>query len=188
MKKSLGPKTLALPLPAWLVATYGADGAPNVMTAAWCGVLSSNPPSLGVSIRPSRNTYDAVMARQAFTVNFPSSSLAAVVDFAGMVSGDRYDKFKEASLTAVKSDLVDAPYVAECPVVAECRLSKTLELGVHTLMVGEILDIKAEEGLETPGGLDILKVDPLIFNPGGDYHKVGPPVGKAWSIGKALLK
>lgn len=188
MKKSLGAKTLAFPLPAYLVGTYDARGKPNIMTAAWGGILASNPPCLGVSVRPSRHTHDAVLNNLAFTVSFPPTSLAVAVDYAGIVSGDKLDKFQAASLTPVKGELVNAPYVSECPVVAECRLLKTMELGSHTLFVGEILDIKADEGLETAGGLDILKIDPLIFNSGGDYHKVGPPVGKAFSIGKTLIK
>ena len=188
MKTSLGAKPLAYPLPAWLVGSYDSDGRPNIMTAAWGGILSSDPPCLGVSVRPSRHTHGAILERKAFTVSFPPSSLAVAVDFAGIVSGKSRDKFKEASLTPVRSDLVDAPYVAECLAAAECRLYKTLDLGAHTLMVGEILDIKAEEGLAISGGLDIVKIDPLIFSSGGGYHKVGAPVAKAFSAGKALIK
>jgi flavin reductase (DIM6/NTAB) family NADH-FMN oxidoreductase RutF len=126
---------------------------------------------------------------QAFTVSFPNSSQATAVDFVGIVSGRTHDKFAESGLTAVASSLVKAPYVAECPVVAECRLFKSLELGSHTLFVGEILDIKADEGLESPeGGLDIAKVDPLVYNSGGHYHKVGASVGKGFSLGKALIQ
>ncbi|MDR1656768.1 MAG: flavin reductase family protein [Deltaproteobacteria bacterium] len=189
MKKSLGPQTLAFPLPAYLVGTYDTDNRPNIMTAAWGGILASTPPCLGVSVQPPRWSHAAILKNQAFTVSFPSSKLAVEVDYAGIVSGKKFDKFKGASLTPVKSDLVNAPYVAECPVVAECRLYKTLELGSHTLFVGEILDIKADEGLELDGSaLDIEKVDPLIFNRGGEYHRVGTGVGKAFSIGKSLIK
>ncbi len=38
MKKSLGPRTLALPTPVWVVGTYDANDQPNVMTAAWGGI------------------------------------------------------------------------------------------------------------------------------------------------------
>jgi flavin reductase (DIM6/NTAB) family NADH-FMN oxidoreductase RutF len=188
MKKSLGPKSLAFPLPAWLIGTYDAEGKPNIMTAAWGGVVASQPPCLGVSVRPSRHTHAAVLKNLEFTISFPGTSLALAVDFAGIVSGDKVDKFKEASLTAVKSDLVNAPYVSECPVVAECRLLKTMELGTHTLFVGEVLDIKADESLEDDGALDIQKVDPLIFSFWGDYYKIGERVGRAFSMGKGLIK
>lgn len=188
MKKSHGPKTLAYPLPAWLVGSYDENGAPNIMTAAWGGILASDPPVIGVSIRPGRATFDGITRTKSFTVSFPSAALAVETDFAGIVSGRQHDKFKEASLTPVKSSLVNAPYVAECPVIAECRLIKTLELGSHVLFAGQILDVKAEEGLETEdGNLDVAKIAPLVFTETG-YYRVGDFLGLPFSIGKDILK
>jgi flavin reductase (DIM6/NTAB) family NADH-FMN oxidoreductase RutF len=128
------------------------------------------------------------MASKAFTVNVPNTKLAAATDFAGIVSGRTVDKFAQAGLTAVKSDLVNAPYVAECPVILECELYKTVDLGAHTMMIGKIIDVKADEGLEgvAPALLDMAKVDPIVYNSGGDYHQVGAAVAKAFSIGKTL--
>jgi flavin reductase (DIM6/NTAB) family NADH-FMN oxidoreductase RutF len=184
MKVSLGPKNIAFPLPAYLVGSYGVDGKPNVMTAAWGGILSSDPPCLGVSVRPGRWTHAGIVKNQAFTVGFPKKNMAQVTDFVGLYSGKNRDKFKEAHLTAVKSLLVEAPYVDECPVVAECVLEKTLELGSHTLFVGRVLDVKANEHSLTDGKLDMGKVDPLVFSPGGEYYQIGSFVAKAFSVGK----
>ncbi|MDR1036159.1 MAG: flavin reductase family protein [Deltaproteobacteria bacterium] len=187
MKTSHGPKTLAFPLPAWLVGTYDENGLPNIMTAAWGGILASDPPSIGVSVRPSRATFDGITRHKAFTVSFPSAALAVETDFAGIVSGRQHDKFKEAGLTPARGALVNAPYVDECPVVAECKLIKTLELGSHVLFAGQILDVKAEEGLDVDGVLDLLKVNPLVYSQSG-YYRVGEFMGKPFSIGKKLVK
>lgn len=187
MKISLGAKTLSFPLPAFLVGTYDAAGKANVMTAAWGGIVCSEPPCLAVAVRPNRWTFEAIKSRRAFTVSIPNSSMAAATDYVGIVSGKNHDKFSETSLTPVKSDLVDAPYVGEAPVVIECELYKDLDLGAHTLFVGRIMDVKADEGISREsGGLDMAGVDPLVFNSGGDYHKVGESVGKAFAIGKSL--
>ena len=187
MKKSLGPQTLTFPLPVYLVGSYDQDGKANIMTAAWGGIASSTPPCLSVSIQPLRHSFEAIIKNKAFTVSIPDSSLVAAADLAGIVSGKNHDKFAMAGLTAVKSDLVNAPYVGECPVVIECELFKTLELGSHTMFVGQIMDVKAEERLETANGaLDMAMVDPITFNVKGDYHKIGASVGKAFSIGKTL--
>ncbi|MDR1309663.1 MAG: flavin reductase family protein [Deltaproteobacteria bacterium] len=184
MKVSLGPKTIAFPLPAYLVGSYDVDGRPNVMTAAWGGILSSEPPCLGVSVRPGRWTHAGIVKNKAFTVGFPRSGMARETDFVGLYSGKGRDKFKEASLTAARSQLVDAPYVDECPVVAECALEKTLELGSHTLFVGRILDVKANDGVLSDGQLDMGKVDPLVFSPEGEYFQIGSFVARAFSVGK----
>ena len=189
MKKSLGAKCLAFPLPAFLVGSYDTDGKPNIMTAAWGGILSSDPPCLGVSIRPERWTYAGIIKHQAFTVSIPNARLAPAVDFAGIVSGEKHDKFAAAGLTPVEAHLIKAPYVDECPVIIECRLINTLELGSHTLCVGQIMEVMAEEDIPAEGGgLNIAAVDPLLYNAGGDYHRVGESAGRAFNIGKALKK
>ena len=107
MKKALGPVTLAYPMPAFLVAAYDEEGKANIMTAAWGGICCSNPPCIAVSVRPERWTHKAIVARKAFTVCVPSAAQAAMVDFAGMVSGAREDKFSATGLTAVRSKVVD---------------------------------------------------------------------------------
>lgn len=145
MKKALGPVTLAYPMPAFLVAAYDEEGKANIMTAAWGGICCSNPPCIAVSVRPERWTHKAIVARKAFTVCVPSAAQAAMVDFAGMVSGAKEDKFSATGLTAVHSKVVDTPYVDECPLVLECELQATLELGSHTQFVGRILNV----GIET---------------------------------------
>ena len=173
------------------MATYDAEGKPNVMTAAWAGICSSEPLSLMVAIRPERWTHEALLARKAFTVGIASESMLAAADFVGMASGRRYDKFAAAGLTAEKAEKVDAPYVAECPVILECSLSRSVTLGVHTMMIGAILDVKADESCLAEGENypDMAKVAPLIFDAGSrNYYGIGSRLGKAFSVGKGLLK
>jgi flavin reductase (DIM6/NTAB) family NADH-FMN oxidoreductase RutF len=186
MKISLGPNTIAFPLPAFLVASYDPDGRPNVMTAAWGGIMCSEPPLIGVSVRKSRWTHAGILKHQAFTVNFPKSSQATETDFVGIFSGKDHDKFAKASFTAVKSQLVNAPYLEECPVLTECHLEKIIELGSHDLFLGRIMDVKANEHALTNGKLDISKIDPLIYSPTSEYYQVGSFVAKAFSVGKSL--
>jgi flavin reductase (DIM6/NTAB) family NADH-FMN oxidoreductase RutF len=76
--------------------------------------------------------------------------------------------------------------VGEFPVILECKLLHTLEIGLHTLFVGEIIDIKAEESvLDENGNPDIEKVRPVIYGTGNrSYYSIGCNLGKAFSIGK----
>ena len=48
-----------------------------------------------------------------------------------MHSGRDTDKFTALNLTPVPAEHVDAPGIAECPVIVELTLSHTLELGSH---------------------------------------------------------
>ena len=190
MKRSMGPETLVYPLPAFLVGSYDKNGKANIMNAAWGGICCSEPPCLAVSVRPARWTYDAILERKAFTVSIPGARIAAEADYVGIASGRNADKFAVAGLTPVRSDLVDAPYVADCPVVLELTLFKTLELGSHVQFVGQIMDVKVDENcLGADGKPDIRAIDPLLYDTGvKEYCRVGDMVGKAFSIGKALLK
>ena len=185
MKTSLGAKTLPT-APVWVVGSYDREGKPNGMTAAWAGICCSKPPCVTVSLRKATYTYGSIMARKAFTVSIPSEAYVSKADYFGLVSGRDVDKFARSGLTPVKSDLVDAPYVAEFPLVIECILLHSFEIGLHTMFVGEIMDVKADgEVLAEDGSLDVQKLRPFFFDSASRrYFKLGEPWGKAFEVGK----
>jgi flavin reductase (DIM6/NTAB) family NADH-FMN oxidoreductase RutF len=188
MKTSLGARTLVFPTPVFVVGTFDKTGKPNVMTASWGGICCSRPPCVAVSLRKATYTYWNILERKAFTVSIPSETHVREADYFGLVSGKSVDKLAVAKLTPVRSDLVDAPYVKEFPLVVECRLAQAIELGLHTQFVGEVLDVKAEvDALDPKGLLDIGKVRPLAFAPDAEvYYGTGSRVGQAFSIGRTL--
>ena len=186
MKRSLGPKTILYPTPVLVVGTYDIGGKPNVMTAAWGGICCSAPPCVAVSLRKATYSYHNIVHRKAFTISVPSEHYVKDADYFGIVSGKSEDKFAASELTAVRSHLVDATYVQEFPLVLECRLLHTFELGLHTQFVGEILDVKIDEAALDHAGLpNIEKLRPMIYAPEIQaYYGIGRHVGKAFSIGK----
>jgi flavin reductase (DIM6/NTAB) family NADH-FMN oxidoreductase RutF len=190
MKKSLGAKTIVYPAPVLVVGTYNAAGKPNVMTAAWGGICCSSPPCVAIALRKATYTYGNIVQQGAFTVNIPSEKHARCADYFGIVSGKDTDKFEVSGLTPVKSTLVNAPYIEEFPFALECKLIHQVEIGLHTQFVGEILDIKAEEGvLDEKGMLDIEKVRPFFFVPDArTYYRMGEFLGAAFSIGQDVKK
>ena len=190
VKKSLGPKTLLYPTPVWVVGTYDKEGKPNVMTIAWGGICCSKPPCVAISLRKATYSYGNILERKAFTLNIPSEAHAVEADYFGSVSGRNEDKFAATGLTPVKSEIVDAPYVKEFPLILECKVIHVLEIGLHTQFVGEIIDVKGDESVLDERGLpDIEKVKPFVFSPEvRRYHKVGDYLGEAFSIGKSIRK
>jgi len=188
MKQSIGAKTLAFPTPTWVVGTYDMNGKPNVMTIAWGGICCSNPPCVTVSLRKATYSYAGIMENKAFTVSIPSEAYVKQADHFGIVSGRDEDKFEATCLTPVRSELVPAPYVGEFPVVLECKLLNAFEIGLHTMFVGEIVDIKAEEDvLDEKGSLDIEKIRPVIYSTGNrSYYGIGKSLGNAYTIGKEV--
>lgn len=186
MKKSLGPQTLIYPTPVWCVGTYDQEGKPNIMTIAWGGICCSDPPCLTISLRKNRYTYGNIIDRGFYTVSVPSSQYAAEADYFGIRSGRDVNKFQVSGLTPVRSDLVDAPYVAEFPMVLECKLIHQYEIGIHTQFIGEILDVKVDESVLGEDGKPAIQlVSPLVYETKSHYyHVIGDQIGKAFDIGR----
>jgi flavin reductase (DIM6/NTAB) family NADH-FMN oxidoreductase RutF len=183
MKKSIGAGTFAVPSPVWVVGTYDDEGRPNMMTAAWGGICCSRPPCVYVSLREATYSHGNIMRRRAFTVSVPGEEHWREADYAGVASGRDTDKFEDTALTPIRSSAVDAPYVGEYPLVLECRLKEAHKLGLHTMFVGEIVDVKAEEEALTNDRPDIQKIRPLLFGSGDrGYHGVGPRIADAFSV------
>ena len=186
--KSLGSQPMLLPAPAVLVGTYIKDRQPDVMTAAWCGITSSFPPTISVSVKKTRMTLGGILENKAFTVCIPSAAMAAQADYAGLVSGDRENKFVSLGWTPAVAENVDAPYVAECPVVIELALKQTVDLGSHVQCIGEVMDVKVREDCLSSDGLpDAALIDPLLFVPGiREYRRFGGKIAKAFSVGRTV--
>lgn len=183
-RRDLGPRPLTYPMPVLLVGVYDAEGRPNLMAAAWGGICNSTPPCVSVSIRPSRWTHDPLLQRKAFTLGIPSTALAAQADFTGITCGRAVDKFAATGLTPCRSEHVDAPYAAECPIVLECRLLQHVELPSHTLMIGEICNVSALESCMDGDQPDIFKVDPLVYDAASrHYYRLGGDVCPAYTAG-----
>ena len=188
MKKSLGARTVVYPTPVFIVGTYDGSGKPNAMAVAWGGICCSRPPCVAVSLRKATYSYGNIVSREAFTVSIPSAAYVRQTDYMGIATGAKEPKFERAGLTPVRSDLVDAPYVAEFPFALECKLLHTLEIGLHTQFIGEILDIKADQDVLTERGtLDIERVKPILYAPDSRaYYGIGSFLGQAFSIGRDL--
>jgi flavin reductase (DIM6/NTAB) family NADH-FMN oxidoreductase RutF len=187
MKQRLSVRPLLFPMPAVLIAAEH-DGERGLMTVAWVGMASGTPPTVGMAVRNTRNTLRLIEASGEFTVNVPRVGMEAAVDFCGIVSGAGVDKFAAAGLTAAPASIVSAPLVVECPFNVECRVVGVHEMGEYRLVLGEVVEIHADEDVLTPGGkVDVGLLDPLVYVPGTqEYRGVGPKVADAYDVGIPL--
>jgi len=191
MKKQLGSKPLLFPMPAVMVGTYCEDGNPDAMTAAWCAICCEKPVCAGVAVRKNRMTFANILQTKAFTLNVPSTSQTAEVDYVGIVSGNKEpEKLSMAKLDTSRSERVNAPIIDACPVNVECRLVDQMELGSHTWFAGEIMEVHVDEKYVLENGkLDVRGLDPLIYiTSQSQYFSLGDPVADAYSIGKKIKK
>jgi flavin reductase (DIM6/NTAB) family NADH-FMN oxidoreductase RutF len=186
---ALEPFTVLHPHPVLLVGTYGKDGKPNLMNAAWGGICCGDPPCVAVSLREATLSYHNLLHSGAFSIGIPSTKQIEAADYVGIVSGRDHDKFRETGLTPMKSEKVNAPVAAELPFSLECKLLQHHKLGLHTIFIGEILGIQADEDVVGPDGLpDIEKTRPMVWGGFGSnhYYAVGERLARAFSVGKRL--
>jgi flavin reductase (DIM6/NTAB) family NADH-FMN oxidoreductase RutF len=169
MKIERRPGADLTPSPVVLV-TVGDGEAANIITIGWVGVVNSEPPMVGISVRPSRHSYPLLCAAREFVVNVPRAADVARVDAAGALSGDDLDKFAELGFTRAPASHVGAPLIAECPINLECVVRQSLPLGSHDLFLAEVVVVHADAGVVEDGMIILGRVAPMVFDPfGGDY-------------------
>ena len=185
MRKNFGPKPMCYPMPVYMIATYNADGTPNVMNAAWGGI--SEEKEISICVDSGHKTAENVVERKAFTVSMATVPYMTACDYVGIVSGNKEpDKFAKAGFHATKSEFVDAPIIDELPMALECKLISYDPESCR--LVGEIVNVSADESvLGENGKVDVSKLQPITFDPmNHQYLALGEEVGRAFHAGLAL--
>ncbi len=171
------PGTFVYPIPAVMV-TSGDMEQSNIMTVAWTGILNTNPALVYISVRPERYSYNLIKENKEFVINLTNEKLAFATDWCGVRSGAKFDKFKEMKLTKEKANFVKCPLIKESPVAVECKVIEERDLGSHTMFVGEVLSIDAEDKyIDENGAFDISKCDLIAYANGG-YYTLDKKIGK----------
>ncbi len=164
--------TLLAPLPPALVTSGTGDEA-NILTVAWTGILSTVPPKTYVSVRPSRHSHRLLSENREFVIHLPSTRYVKEVDFCGIYTGAKKNKWKACGFTPTPSQAVACPTIAELPVAIECRVTDILPLGSHDMFMADIVAVTADEALlDENGKLHFEKADLLAYSH-GEYYALG---------------
>lgn len=167
---------LSAPVPPALVTVSDGDEK-NVLTVAWTGILATVPPTTYISVRPRRHSYRLLQNSREFVLHLPPATLAEKVDFCGIYTGAKVDKFEKCDFTLLPSDEVAAPTIAECPVALECRVKEILPMGSHDVFVSEIVSVSVNEDLmDRNGKLRLERANLLAFGH-GEYYALGKKAG-----------
>lgn len=186
-KRALGPLERIFPMPCVLIASGSLEN-PGVLTAAWINVVASTPPTIVVGLRGTRNTLAQMQKTGCFSVNIPSTSHVAQVDYLGIKSGsDGTNKLEEAGLTVSAGEYNGVPLINECLYNLECVVSATNIVGSYHVITAEIVQSYADESIlidETGNVVSMEALDPLMYIAGNrEYRAIGEKVADAYSIG-----
>ena len=172
---------LLAPLPAVLVSCRGKDKEGieknNIITVAWTGITNTIPPKTYISIRKSRYSYDIIKNSGEFVINLPTRDIVKKVDYCGIYTGKKVDKFEKCGLVCEQSEMVSAPSVAECPLCLECRVTDMVALGSHDMFIADILCTRVDDSLiDSSGKLHLDRAGLMAFAH-GEYFELGRKIG-----------
>ena len=169
--------TLLAPLPAVMVSV-GNGEEKNIITVAWCGILSSDPPRAYISVRPSRHSYKIIKETGEFVINLTTEALALATDYAGIYTGAKVDKFEKCGLSACESKCVKAPTIEESPLSLECRVFQVIESGTHDIFMADIVNVSCDEKILDESGRICYDRAGLLAYSHGEYFALGKKLGK----------
>lgn len=180
-RRNFGPDhaLVTTPQPCVMIATWDKDHTPDVMMAAWAGQYDYK--QIVVSMSKHKTTANLEQTG-AFTVSFADERTIAESDYLGLVSGFKVpDKVTRVGFTVSPSPNVDAPIINEYPLTLECKVL----IWADGILVGEVVNMSADESVITDGKVDLAKLKPIVFDAASmTYRSVGNVVGKAWGAGK----
>ena len=176
-----GAKPLLYPMPVLIIGTYDENGVPDAMNAAWGCITDMNEISISMS---SHKTTENLAKTGAFTVSMATEDTVVACDYVGVESANKVpDKFAKAGFHATRSTRVNAPLIDELPMALECKV-KSFENGI---LVGEIVNVNADESILTNGQIDPAKLKPITYDPVNQtYLALGAKVGNAFKDGMSL--
>ena len=128
--------TWKIPNALALVGSRAGDER-NAMTASWITQLSMDPVLIGVAVDNDAVTHRLISEGGSFTVNlWDAEDTKVFVKFSKPATDDG------ATLNgrAVRPATTGAPVFEEALAWLDCELRHTLDLGSHTLFVGEVVD------------------------------------------------
>jgi flavin reductase (DIM6/NTAB) family NADH-FMN oxidoreductase RutF len=186
-KALIRPSDYLYPQPVVLIGANVND-MPNFTTVSWAGIANETPPMISVALKYGRYTLKGIKQNNVFSVNIPSTEMVKETDYCGIASGAQVNKAEVCQFKITYGKLAKAPLVKQCPVSLECQVIQTLDLGSHSLIIGEITQAHISENCLTNGKLDINKVSAIVYITGttGQYHAIGDFLANAYSVGKEI--
>ena len=166
--------SLVVPRPIAFVSTRAPDGTLNLAPFSFFTGVSSDPFLVAISVsqregRP-KDTAHNIAASGEFVVNAAGEVHAAAINRASGDWDPDIDEFALAGLTAAPSVKVAPPRVAEAAFALECRLERTIVLGVSprqtSLILGEVVWMHVQDAvLEDPRDGEPRLADPQRLRP-----------------------
>lgn len=192
MKVNLKNHTMMYPAPAVVASAYDENGRADACTLAFATMCSHHPPAVMIAINSTlkRKTLKSILETQEFCIGFGSVEHMAEMDYLGIESGYNENKLSKINFTPVKGKKVNAPIIDEFKVSLECRVMHVAEVGSHTQITGEIVNVQADESvIDEKGKIIFEKVNPIAYDDiSHSYYEMGDKIADAFKVGLKFRK
>jgi flavin reductase (DIM6/NTAB) family NADH-FMN oxidoreductase RutF len=197
VSESICPKILYFGTPVALITSLHENGAPNIgpVSSAWALGWT-----LLLGLETTAKTTANLRRKPQCVVNLASEELYEKVEKLAPLTGNNLvprhkaekfrhepDKFAAAGLTALKSEIVEAPRIGECPIQLEAIVRNFFEIGgqderVVGAVAVEVQVVRvhvAKELILSQHHIDPSRWRPLIYN-FRHYYGLGASLGKTF--------
>lgn len=168
------------PRPIAFASTLDENGTPNLSPFSFFNVFSANPPiaifspARRVRNNTTKHTLDNVKINHEVVINVVSHSMVEQMSLSSTEYPKGINEFDKSGFTALPSEKIAPPRVAESPVQLECRVKEVVELGSEggagNLVICEVVLMHIDESvLNEQGKIDQHKID-LVGRLGGDWY------------------
>lgn len=187
MKVNVKNHTMMYPAPAVVASAYDEEGRADACTLAFATMCSHRPPAVMIAINSTlkRKTLKSILHSKEFCLAFPSVEHVGEVDYLGIESGYRQDKLAKIGFSHQKGEKVNVPIINEFSVSLECRVMHIAEVGSHTQITGEIVNVQADEDVVDENGKIIFeKVNPIVWDDiTHSYYETGGKIADGFNVG-----
>ncbi len=174
-----------VPRPVAFVTSMNANGVVNLAPFSYFNGVCSKPMMVSICIGHrkldgelvKKDTLRNIEASGEFVVHIPREDMAPQVNQCSAEYPPEVSELEAVGLTAVASDVVAPPRIAECPIAFECVLDQVIMLGrpraLTGMVIGEIVRIHMDDAVldADSGRVDIDKLRPLSRLGGSWYGR-----------------
>ena len=168
------------PRPIGWICSRDAESNVNLAPYSFFNAFNYTPPIIGFSSQGRKDSLRNIEATGEFVWNLATFDLAQAMNESCRAVAPDVDEFVLAGLTALASELVAPPRVAQSPVSMECRCTQIVRLrdaaGNDTngwLVLGEVVAVHIDTRLLVDGIYDTAASDTILRGGGpADYFRI----------------
>ncbi|HEY8390351.1 MAG TPA: flavin reductase [Clostridia bacterium] len=164
----------------FLIGTYDPDGNHRFAPISWISYTNGAPACLIISIQGTKRTKSNIERTGLLSATVVTPEL---LPFAESKNSATANKNKVIELPIVKGNVLDVPLIANSVFSYECKLLKTVELGVTHTYFAEIKKVNVREDISKLDFYDLRKINPVIYSP-DNYFTVGNHIGRIGDYSK----